>query len=227
VTPSACFLKTRPRDNFETATGTAHFELTGITLSDCLDDEDETVFVACGTDSGDPACSVRARQRTRCARCAPGAHGDRREAQHRRDGRLYRAHRGRERDAPGIPHRRTQRGSIRRISSTVFARRKRAWRLRRRSSPRPKASSSASVFFWRGMSIPAPSSSARNRPWRPRAQLETAQSRLRLAEDQVTRTDLRVDAAGVVTAAVVEPGEVVQAGQMIREDRVSLAPAGS
>jgi membrane fusion protein, multidrug efflux system len=48
-----------------------------------------------------------------------------------------------------------------------------------------------------------------------RAQLETAQSQSRLAEDQVTRTDLRVDAAGVVTAAVVEPGEVVQAGQMI------------
>ena len=48
-----------------------------------------------------------------------------------------------------------------------------------------------------------------------RAQLDTAQSQLRLAEDQVTRTDLRVDAAGIVTAAVVEPGEVVQAGQMI------------
>jgi RND family efflux transporter MFP subunit len=48
-----------------------------------------------------------------------------------------------------------------------------------------------------------------------RAQLETAEAQLRLAEDQVTRTDLRVDAAGVVTAAAVEPGEVVQAGQMI------------
>jgi RND family efflux transporter MFP subunit len=36
-----------------------------------------------------------------------------------------------------------------------------------------------------------------------------------MAEDQVSRTDLRVDAAGVVTAAAVEPGEVVQAGQMI------------
>jgi len=47
------------------------------------------------------------------------------------------------------------------------------------------------------------------------ARLETAQAQLRTAEDQVTRTELRVDAAGVVTAAPVEPGEVVQAGQMI------------
>ena len=35
------------------------------------------------------------------------------------------------------------------------------------------------------------------------------------AEDQVSRTELRVDAAGIVTTAAVEPGEVVQAGQMI------------
>ena len=47
------------------------------------------------------------------------------------------------------------------------------------------------------------------------ARLDTAQAQLRMAEDQVSRTDLRVDAAGVVTAAPVEPGEVVQAGQMI------------
>jgi RND family efflux transporter MFP subunit len=48
-----------------------------------------------------------------------------------------------------------------------------------------------------------------------RSGLETAQAQLRTAEDQVSRTDLRVDAAGIVTAAAVEPGEVVQAGQMI------------
>src|SRR5262249_46393967 len=48
-----------------------------------------------------------------------------------------------------------------------------------------------------------------------RAQRDTAEAQLRLAEDQVARTDLRVDAAGVVTAVAVEPGEVVQAGQMI------------
>jgi RND family efflux transporter MFP subunit len=48
-----------------------------------------------------------------------------------------------------------------------------------------------------------------------RAQLETAEAQSRLAEDQVARTELRVDAAGVVTSAPVEPGEVVQAGQTI------------
>jgi membrane fusion protein, multidrug efflux system len=55
-----------------------------------------------------------------------------------------------------------------------------------------------------------------------RAQLKTAEAQLHLAEDQVARTELRVDAAGVVTAAPVEAGEVVQAGQTIirvaRED---------
>jgi RND family efflux transporter MFP subunit len=48
-----------------------------------------------------------------------------------------------------------------------------------------------------------------------RAQLETAEAQLRLAEDQVARTELRVDAAGVVTAVHVEAGEVVQAGQAV------------
>jgi membrane fusion protein, multidrug efflux system len=48
-----------------------------------------------------------------------------------------------------------------------------------------------------------------------RAQLDTAEAQSKTAEDQVGRTELRVDAAGVVTAAPVEPGEVVQAGQMI------------
>src|SRR5271166_1361491 len=48
-----------------------------------------------------------------------------------------------------------------------------------------------------------------------RARLDTAQALLGTAEDQVSRTELRVDAAGIVTTAAVEPGEVVQAGQMI------------
>jgi RND family efflux transporter MFP subunit len=48
-----------------------------------------------------------------------------------------------------------------------------------------------------------------------RAQLDTAQAQLKMAEDQVSRTELRADAAGVVTAAIAESGEVVQAGQMI------------
>ena len=48
-----------------------------------------------------------------------------------------------------------------------------------------------------------------------RAQLDTTQAQLKTAEDQVSRTELRADAAGVVTAATAESGEVVQAGQMI------------
>jgi membrane fusion protein, multidrug efflux system len=48
-----------------------------------------------------------------------------------------------------------------------------------------------------------------------RAQLDTAEAQSKTAEDQVSRTELRVDAGGVVTAVPVEPGEVVQAGQMI------------
>jgi RND family efflux transporter MFP subunit len=48
-----------------------------------------------------------------------------------------------------------------------------------------------------------------------RARLDTAEAQLRTAEDQVSRTELRADATGIVTAVPVEPGEVVQAGQMI------------
>jgi RND family efflux transporter MFP subunit len=48
-----------------------------------------------------------------------------------------------------------------------------------------------------------------------RARLDTAEAQLRTAEDQVARTELRVDAAGIVTTVPVEPGEVVQAGQTI------------
>src|SRR5215471_1253612 len=48
-----------------------------------------------------------------------------------------------------------------------------------------------------------------------RAQLETAEAQLKTAKDQVSYTELRVDAPGIVTATGAEPGEVVQAGQMI------------
>src|SRR6516165_1012586 len=48
-----------------------------------------------------------------------------------------------------------------------------------------------------------------------RSRLDTAQTQQMIAEDQVSRTDLRVDAGGIVTAAPVQAGEVVQAGQMI------------
>lgn len=55
-----------------------------------------------------------------------------------------------------------------------------------------------------------------------RAAMETAEStyadaeaRVRLAEDRLAFTELRAAAPGVVTARAVEPGEVVQAGQIV------------
>jgi membrane fusion protein, multidrug efflux system len=48
-----------------------------------------------------------------------------------------------------------------------------------------------------------------------RAQLDTAEAQLKAAKDRVSHTELRVDAAGTVVATGAEPGEVVQAGQMI------------
>lgn len=48
-----------------------------------------------------------------------------------------------------------------------------------------------------------------------RAQIEIAQAQLKAAEDRVSYTTLSADSSGVVTATAAEPGEVVQAGQMI------------
>ncbi|KAA0971930.1 efflux RND transporter periplasmic adaptor subunit [Aureimonas fodinaquatilis] len=47
------------------------------------------------------------------------------------------------------------------------------------------------------------------------SQVDDASARLKLARDQVAFTELKADTAGVVTARGAEPGEVVQAGQMI------------
>jgi RND family efflux transporter MFP subunit len=47
------------------------------------------------------------------------------------------------------------------------------------------------------------------------AALDDAHAQLRIASDRVGFTELRADAAGSVTARGAEPGEVVQAGQMI------------
>lgn len=47
------------------------------------------------------------------------------------------------------------------------------------------------------------------------AQLDSAEAQLKLAEDQVSFTELAADAPGIVTATGAEPHEVVQAGQMI------------
>jgi membrane fusion protein, multidrug efflux system len=54
------------------------------------------------------------------------------------------------------------------------------------------------------------------------AQLESAQAQLRVAQDQVGDTELKADAGGTVIATAAEPGEVVQAGQMI----LRMAPMG-
>jgi RND family efflux transporter MFP subunit len=48
-----------------------------------------------------------------------------------------------------------------------------------------------------------------------RAQLDTAEAQLKAAKDRVSYTELRVDAGGTVVSTGAEPGEVVQAGQMI------------
>ena len=47
------------------------------------------------------------------------------------------------------------------------------------------------------------------------AQLDAAQARLKSAEEQLTYTELKSDAAGVITEKGAEVGEVVQAGQMV------------
>ena len=48
-----------------------------------------------------------------------------------------------------------------------------------------------------------------------RAQANAAQAKLKSAEEQLGYTDLKAEAAGVITKKGAEPGEVVQAGQMI------------
>jgi membrane fusion protein, multidrug efflux system len=54
------------------------------------------------------------------------------------------------------------------------------------------------------------------------AQLDSAQAQLKAAQDQVSDTELKADAGGVVIATAAEPGEVVQAGQLI----LRVAPKG-
>lgn len=47
------------------------------------------------------------------------------------------------------------------------------------------------------------------------AQVDDAEAQVKIASDRVSYTELKADAAGSVTARGAEPGEVVQAGQMI------------
>jgi membrane fusion protein, multidrug efflux system len=55
-----------------------------------------------------------------------------------------------------------------------------------------------------------------------RAQLDSAEAQLKIAQDQVGDTELKADAGGIVIATAAEPGEVVQAGQLI----IRVAPKG-
>jgi RND family efflux transporter MFP subunit len=55
------------------------------------------------------------------------------------------------------------------------------------------------------------------------SQVESAEAQVKFAEDQLAFTELKADAAGVITAVGAEPGEVVSAGRMI----VTLARQGA
>jgi RND family efflux transporter MFP subunit len=55
-----------------------------------------------------------------------------------------------------------------------------------------------------------------------RAQLDSAEAQLKIAQDQVSDTELKADAGGIVIGTAAEPGEVVQAGQLI----IRVAPKG-
>ncbi len=67
----------------------------------------------------------------------------------------------------------------------------------------------------RGFAARAVYERARQMRQTTRSQVEAAESQLAFAQDQVSFTELHADAEGVVTAVGAEPGEVVQAGQMI------------
>jgi RND family efflux transporter MFP subunit len=47
------------------------------------------------------------------------------------------------------------------------------------------------------------------------SKVKDAQAQLQIAQDRVSFTELKADAAGVITAVAAEPGEVVQAGRTI------------
>lgn len=67
----------------------------------------------------------------------------------------------------------------------------------------------------RGFAARAVYERARQMRQTTRSQVEAAEAQARFAQDQVSFTELDADAEGVVTAVGAEPGEVVQAGQMI------------
>lgn len=66
-----------------------------------------------------------------------------------------------------------------------------------------------------GFTTRANHDAARNAMQAAQAQVDDAEAQLRIANDNLDYTELRADAPGTVTARGAEPGEVVQAGQMI------------
>jgi RND family efflux transporter MFP subunit len=66
-----------------------------------------------------------------------------------------------------------------------------------------------------GFTTHANHDAARNAMQAAQASVDDAEAQLRIATDNVDYTELRADAPGTVTARGAEPGEVVQAGQMI------------
>lgn len=67
----------------------------------------------------------------------------------------------------------------------------------------------------RGFAARAVYERARQARQTTRSQVEAAEAQVRFARDQVSFTELEADAGGIVTQVGAEPGEVVQAGQMI------------
>ena len=67
----------------------------------------------------------------------------------------------------------------------------------------------------RGFAARAVYERAREARQTTRSQVAAVEAQLRFAQDQVSFTELHADAEGVVTEVGAEPGEVVQAGQMI------------
>jgi len=67
----------------------------------------------------------------------------------------------------------------------------------------------------RGFAARAVYERARQARQTARSRVDAARAQLKFAQDQVSFTELHADAEGVVTAVGAEPGEVVQAGQMI------------
>jgi RND family efflux transporter MFP subunit len=71
------------------------------------------------------------------------------------------------------------------------------------------------TLFGQGWTTAALFDQAKKAATTAQSQVDSAEAQLKIARDLVGFTELKADAPGVVTAVGAEPGEVVQAGQMI------------